>query len=161
LRTACAVAQGLAFGARIKVLPIDTLLAVAEQARYQHAGALERFQVLALLDARMDEMYAATYAYERGCWTQLDDCRLLRPERLVCAADTTLVGNVFAAYGARLPCALQRRVAVWPTASAMLRLAPTLLAAGLALPPEQALPLYVRDKVASTSAERAAQKEAL
>ena len=37
LRTACSVAQGLAFGAGVPVLPIDTLLAVAEDARYQSA----------------------------------------------------------------------------------------------------------------------------
>ena len=39
---------------------------------------------------------------------------------------------------------------------ALLGLAPALWAAGQAVPPEQALPLYVRDKVAQTTAERAA-----
>ena len=37
----------------------------------------------------------------------------------------------------------------------MLRLAPAMLAAGLGVPADQALPLYVRDKVAQTTAERA------
>ena len=37
-------------------------------------------------------------------------------------------------------------------------LAAALLAAGAAVPPEQALPLYIRDKVAQTSAERAAAR---
>ena len=55
LRTACAVAQGLAFGAGVPVLPVDTLLAVAEEARHQHGCT----QVLATLDARMDEVYVA------------------------------------------------------------------------------------------------------
>ena len=59
LRTACAVAQGLAFGARggqgVPVLPVDTLLAVAEEARHQHGCT----QVVAVLDARMDEVYHA------------------------------------------------------------------------------------------------------
>ncbi|MGH6626822.1 MAG: tRNA (adenosine(37)-N6)-threonylcarbamoyltransferase complex dimerization subunit type 1 TsaB, partial [Burkholderiaceae bacterium] len=45
-----------------------------------------------------------------------------------------------------------------PTAAALLRLAPALLAAGQALPADQALPLYIRDKVAKTTAERAAEK---
>lgn len=59
LRTACAVAQGLAFGARggqgVPVLPVDTLLAVAEEARVQHGCT----QVVAVLDARMNEVYHA------------------------------------------------------------------------------------------------------
>jgi tRNA threonylcarbamoyladenosine biosynthesis protein TsaB len=40
-------------------------------------------------------------------------------------------------------------------------LAPALLAAGKAVRAEQALPLYIRDKVASTSAERTTAKAAL
>ena len=71
-----------------------------------------------------------------------------------------LAGNAFAAYGARLPeslAALPRAEAL-PTAPALLRLAPMLLAAGLAVPAEQALPLYVRERVALTTAEREAAK---
>ncbi len=160
LRTACAVAQGLAFGAALRVLPVDTLLALAEQARWQQARALQRWQVVALLDARMDEMYAASYQFEDGQWTRIGHCHLTRPEDLLCEADCALAGNVFAAYGARLPLAMTQRVDALPTAGAMLRLAPALLAAGGALPPEQALPLYVRDKVAQTTLERAAQRTA-
>ena len=48
------------------------------------------------------------------------------------------------------------RAEVLPTADALLSLAPALLAAGRAVPAEQALPLYIRDKVAQTTAERAA-----
>src|SRR5450830_152727 len=83
LRTACSVAQGLAFGANLKVLPIDTLLALAEQARFQHAAALARYQVMALLDARMDEMYGACYAFNSGLWTQIKGYSLIHPEDLV------------------------------------------------------------------------------
>jgi tRNA threonylcarbamoyladenosine biosynthesis protein TsaB len=55
LRTACSVAQGLALGAQLPVLPVDTLLAVAEEARVQ-AGSPDTLTVLAMLDARMDEV---------------------------------------------------------------------------------------------------------
>jgi tRNA threonylcarbamoyladenosine biosynthesis protein TsaB len=41
-----------------------------------------------------------------------------------------------------------------PTAAALLRLAPAAWAAGDAVPPEEALPLYIRDKVAQTTQER-------
>lgn len=161
LRTACAVAQGLAFGANVKVLPIDTLLAVAEEARYQHAADLNPWKVMALLDARMDEMYGACYAFNSGQWEQIKDYCLIHPENLVCDTGTTLAGNVFAAYGARLPASLEQRIDALPTASAMLRLAPALLAAGGAVRAEQALPRYIRDKVAQTTLERAAEKAAL
>ena len=64
LRTACAVAQGLAFGARggqgVPVLPVDTLLAVAEEARAQHGCT----RVVATLDARMNEVYAAPFEWQ-------------------------------------------------------------------------------------------------
>ncbi len=160
LRSACSVAQGLAFGAGLKVLPIGTLLAVAEQARWQQETASERWQVLALLDARMDELYAGRYEYESGNWRQIDACELVRPEELVCAADSHMAGNVFATYGARLPASPLQRIDALPTAAAMLRLAPALLLAGQALLPEHALPLYVRNKVAQTTLERAAQKAA-
>ena len=161
LRTACSVAQGLAFGASVKVLPVDTLLAVAEEARAQHAAGLDRYQVLALLDARMDEMYASRYCFNSSKWIQIEGFSLIRPEDLVCEPNWTVAGNVFAAYGARLPGALAQRVEARPTATAMLRLAPALLGAGAAVRADQALPLYIRDKVAKTTLERAAEKAAL
>ena len=73
-------------------------------------------------------------------------------------AGAVLAGNAFAAYADRLPTALQAlpRIAALPSADALLNLAPALLAAGAAVPAEQALPLYIRDKVAQTTAERSA-----
>jgi tRNA threonylcarbamoyladenosine biosynthesis protein TsaB len=160
LRTACSVAQGLAFGAGITVLPLDTLLAVAEDARH-HLGAPEVFEVTALLDARMDQLYAASYIFESNKWRIRKGYSLISPEALESDVGDVLAGNVFAAYGERLPTRHQRQVQALPTATAMLRLAPALLEAGLAVPPEHALPTYIRDKVAQTTAEREAAKLAL
>ena len=160
LRTACSVAQGLAFGAGLLVLPVDTLLAVAEEARHQHAADLSQWQVTSLLDARMDEVYTAAYAFDHGVWTQTTAYSLLSPEHLVSEAGVALAGNVFEAYGARLSHTTAPRLIALPTASALLRLAPALLAAGRAVPAEQALPLYIRDKVAKTTLERATEKAA-
>jgi tRNA threonylcarbamoyladenosine biosynthesis protein TsaB len=160
LRTACSVAQGLAFGAGITVLPVDTLLAVAEDARVQ-LGAPDVLAVTALLDARMDQVYAASYLFESNQWSIRKGYSLISPEALEADVNDVLAGNVFAAYGARLPVGQQRRVSALPTATAMLRLAPALLAAGLAVPPELAIPTYIRDKVAQTTAEREAAKQAL
>jgi tRNA threonylcarbamoyladenosine biosynthesis protein TsaB len=201
LRTSCAVAQGLALGADLPILPIDTLLAVAEEARFQQGST----HVLAALDARMEEVYAAAYVYQdkeserserRGRWlaVPLGDARaagfeLCRPENLAAPAgqagptgptsavvamtpanraddalgpDWVLAGTAGAVYGPRFT-QLQNRVrcpgqAVWPTATALLRLAPQAWADGLAVPAEEAQPLYLRDKVAQTTLEREAAK---
>ena len=162
LRTACAVAQGLAFGANqgagIAVLPIDTLMALAEEARFQRAGAqapsVAPLSITALLDARMDEIYVQSYEFEGQVCRPLDLCRLTRPENVAPpAAATLLAGNVFGVYAGRLPSALPCLEA-FPTATALLRLAPMLAAAGQCVPAALALPLYVRDKVALTTEER-------
>jgi tRNA threonylcarbamoyladenosine biosynthesis protein TsaB len=171
LRTACAVAQGLAFGARqgagLPVLPVDTLMALAEEARFQQAAlapatlANAPLTITALLDARMDEMYVQSYEFNSGLCTSIMGCELIRPENLVLDPATTLfAGNVFGVYAGRLPSALDTRpcVEAYPSAAALLRLAPALAAAGHCVAAELALPLYVRDKVAFTTEERARTK---
>ena len=159
LRTACAVAQGLAFGANagrgIPVLPIDTLTAVAEQARHQHGCT----DVVAVLDARMDEVYAARYQWQDSVWHGVGDLGLSAPQAVQVPPGWTVAGNAQAAYGERLaPGALHVRAL--PTGVALLRLAPHLLATGHAVTAAAAQPLYIRDKVAQTTAERAAAQAA-
>jgi tRNA threonylcarbamoyladenosine biosynthesis protein TsaB len=156
LRTACSVAQGLAFGAgNILVLPVNTLLAVAEEARFSTAA----IKIQVVLDARMGEVYAASYAYKDGetggIWREHSEIQLCKPEELRIESGFHLAGN----------CLVgglddSHRIQALPTATAMLRLAPAMLAAGLGVAADQALPLYVRDKVAQTTAERAALKQA-
>lgn len=161
LRTACAVAQGLAFGARggqgVPVLPVDTLLAVAEEARYAHGCT----QVVAVLDARMDEVYHARceWVAAEGRWHTEADFGLGAPESVLAPAGWTVAGNARTPYGERLA-PMAAHVAALPTATALLRLAPALLAAGEGVPASDALPRYIRDKVAQTTAERAALRAA-
>ncbi|MBT9441436.1 MAG: tRNA (adenosine(37)-N6)-threonylcarbamoyltransferase complex dimerization subunit type 1 TsaB [Acidovorax sp.] len=161
LRTACAVAQGLAFGARagqgVPVLPVDTLLAVAEEARHAHGCT----QVVAVLDARMDEVYHARceWVAAEGRWHTEADFGLGAPESVLAPAGWTVAGNARTPYGERLaPTAAH--MAALPTATALLRLAPALLAADEGVPASDALPRYIRDKVAQTTAERAALRAA-
>ncbi len=155
LRTACAVAQGLAFGAGggrgLRVLPIDTLSAVAEQARLQHGVQ----RVVAVLDARMDEVYAAHLHWQHGQWRTESGPVLGAPEHVHAPAGWTVAGNAQAAYPTRLAPGAEH-VAALPTAAALLRLAPALLAAGQDVDASGAMPLYLRDKVAQTTAEREA-----
>lgn len=160
LRTACAIAQGLALGAGagrgLPVLPVDTLMAVAEEARQQHGCT----HIVATLDARMNEVYHGLYQWQDGLWHTPADFGLCYPEALPVPEGWTVAGNAQAAYGSRLAAHAQH-VQAWPSASALLRLAPALLAAGAAAPADQALPRYVRDKVAKTTAEREAERAAL
>ena len=156
LRTACSVAQGLGFGAGVKLLPVPTLLAVADEARHQ-TGAR---QLVAALDARMDELYTARYDFDSAILPFDADFQLISPENLQIPADWALAGNARAVYGERIAFAGPVILAM-PTAVALLRLAPALLAAGRALDAEHALPMYIRDKVAKTTAEREADKRAV
>lgn len=171
LRTACAVAQGLALGADVPVLPVPSLLALAQAARSAHAPAAHCARVTALLDARMDEVYAASYLWQgERLWCLHPPC-LLAPEQVAAWAAQPLgpelptptwhawAGNVAQVYGPRLaPPAGTPLLEAWPEAQAMLALAPFLLAQGAAVAPDEALPLYVRDKVAKTTEERALEK---
>lgn len=153
LRTACAVAQGLGFGSGVPVLGLHTLLAVAEEARA--AAGVER--VVAVLDARMDEVYFARYAWAGGGWRTEEAPALGRPEDVLVPPGWALAGNALVLHGDRLPQAV-RRVNALPTAQALLRLAPAALAAGPPHAAAGALPLYIRDKVAQTTDERAADR---
>ena len=161
LRTACSVAQGLAFGVDKPVLPIDSLLAVAEDAR----DARPALRVWSLIDARMDQIYAAEYEHAGRRWTTrvapfLTDCEALAA-RWRDEVPTAIAGNAIGAFGARLAtgAAILFPDAA-PRGTALLRLAQQAWADGAAVDPALALPLYVRDKVAETEAERAAARSA-
>ena len=153
LRTACAVAQGLAFGAGLGVVGVGTLVAMAEAAR---AG-----QVVCCLDARMGEIYHAAYAGSGAGWEPVHAPSLCAPADapVLPAGSWTGCGSGFAAHGA----VLQRRYAgrlsaimadVFPHARDIVRLAAREFDAGRAVAPELAAPVYIRDKVALKTAER-------
>jgi tRNA threonylcarbamoyladenosine biosynthesis protein TsaB len=165
LRTSCAVAQGLGLGLGRPLLALDSLLLVAEDARA--ACGLGAGEVVAVaMDARMDEVYAARYAWQPPRWVVLDAPALYTLAALQAAWGTqpaTLrAGNATAAFGARLACPPGARDAgpERDRAAALLRLAEAGWTAGDAVDPAQALPLYLRDKVALTTDERAAARAA-
>ena len=166
LRTACAVAQGLAFGAALPVLAIDSLLIVAEMA-CGGAGtdAADDGPWWVAMDARIDEVYAAAYQRVGPDWRLLQAPALYSLPALAArwqeAPPQRVAGNAPAAFGDRLPCdAAQRRPATGARSAALLRLARAAWRRGEAVAADQALPLYLRDKVALTTAERALQRAA-
>jgi tRNA threonylcarbamoyladenosine biosynthesis protein TsaB len=159
LRTACAVAQGLALGAALPVLPVDSLLIVAEGVRAEHREAPTDVDVV--MDARMGEVYAGRYRWAGGRWLcqvapalrTLDGLHALWVQQPpLCVA-----GSAVPAFGERLRCGDAVRVADdIDRAAALLRVAQQLWHEQGGIDAAQALPLYLRDKVAMTVAEREA-----
>jgi tRNA threonylcarbamoyladenosine biosynthesis protein TsaB len=161
LRTACAVAQGLALGAKLRLLPIDSLLMLAHAALSSNP---QSSRVLSVLDARMGQVYAAAYEHGPEGWRCLQVPFLSQPEALVLPSGWQEQGFVLAsnahaiypdAFASNL-CPGGVAIEAWPQAEVMLDLAVLAYARGESVSPAEALPLYVRDKVALTSAERLA-----
>lgn len=164
LRTACAVVQGLAWAARpggLPVIPVPTLLAVADEACLAHPLPPGRM-LLATLDARMDELYVAPCRMTPSGRPEVcGPVGLCPPEALPEPPPggwALLAGNALDVYAARLPAAWAHipRVPAWPRSRAVLRLCGDLWAQGAYTDAAGAQPLYVRDKVALTTAEREA-----
>jgi len=147
LRIACGVAQGIAFARGIPALGVSTLEALAEE-----SGA-ER--VVACLDARMHEVYYGALERGGGRWREVIPALCAAPADLPQPPGEGWIGcgNGFAAYGSL---GLARvNPDIHPSAVAIARLAAPRLAAGEGVDAALALPVYVRDKVALTEAERA------
>ncbi len=153
LRIAAAVTQGVAFGARLPVARVSTLAALAQGCHRRHGAC----RVLSALDARIGEVYW-------GCF-ELDEVGLMRPvcaervcppERVSFPAgddDWWGAGPGWAAYAnvlgqqARLPA---RRIdaALESEAQDIARLGVRMVEQGEMVTASQALPVYLRDRVA-------------
>lgn len=156
IRIACGVAQGLALGADLPVVGVSTLEAVAHACgRTQGAQ-----RVLACLDARMREIYVASYLREDEGWRLASGPTVCKPDELQLYDPGPWhgAGEGFAAYpqlAARLRLAAVDATIV-PDARWIADLALPRFVAGEGLPADQAQPLYVRQRVALTTVERAA-----
>ena len=182
LRTACAVAQGLGFGLGRPLLAIDSLLLVAEDARLQaavHAAVqgdvpaavpAPPWTVGVAMDARMQEAYAAVYRWHGGAWHTLAAPALYTLAALGLAWGAgwggpplqAVAGSAWLAFGSRLPLppGAQALLHERDRAAALLRLAVAAAQAGAGIQAADALPLYLRDKVALTTVEREAVRAA-
>ncbi len=155
VRTACGVAQGLAFGASLPVVPVVTLDAMALACHQQHAAS----EVLTVLDARMGEVYWAQYRFDQDAAPVTVQPPVLSAPGAVQPQGSPLAcGNGLSAYAdayAGTLCA-SGDAAVMPHARQIAQLAALALAAGNTLAAVDAQPLYLRNKIAYTQAERAA-----
>lgn len=154
LRIACGVTQGLAFGAGLPVVGVSTLQALAEAVQSEHA--------VCCLDARMGEIYHAAYVRSGDEWRAVHEASLCAPEAApsLPAGAWTGCGSGFAAHGEALKRRYGERLAgvrpdLYPHARDIARLGARGLERGRGVPAEQALPVYIRDKVALRSDERA------
>jgi tRNA threonylcarbamoyladenosine biosynthesis protein TsaB len=156
IRIACGIVQGMAFAARRPVVPVPSLLALAEQSNEAH--------VVAALDARMGEAYLAAYARNGDDWDEV-----IAPRLADRASLPELPGRRWAATGSGFDRhawlrdayrdSLEMRFeADLPRAGAVARIAARRFARGGGIAAEDAAPLYLRDKVALTTEERHAAK---
>lgn len=172
LRVACGVAQGMGLGLGIPVLPIVSHQAVAAQVEATPSQA-----IVVALDARMNEVYLAVYrqaAVSDGeiAWETLQAPLLIAAAEVVPwtahhlpawsaragrPLELALAGDAWDAYASEMehPAAWRRALgAERPEAASVARLGRQGWMRGEAVAPELAAPLYVRDKVAFTTAER-------
>lgn len=152
LRIAAGAAQGIAWGLDLPVAPVSSLAALAE--------GVPQPRVLALLDARLGEVYAGLYqrpsqaGQRAGLMRPAGDEQLTAPDRLRVADAATLcvAGPGWSAHEARLRSALGAAPAAvagdaLPRADAVARLGAALIAAGQGVPADAAQPVYLRDQV--------------
>ncbi|MFA9216034.1 MAG: tRNA (adenosine(37)-N6)-threonylcarbamoyltransferase complex dimerization subunit type 1 TsaB [Sphingomonadaceae bacterium] len=165
VRTACGIAQGLAFGAGLPVVPVVTLDAMALACQQQTGAA----QVLTVLDARMGEVYWAQYAFDGGTAGTPAPRAVLAPalsapEAVAAQGPVTACGNGLSAYAEALAgpaFAGGAEAGIVPHASQIAQLAALAYAAGATVAAADAQPLYLRNKIAYTQAERRSMADAV
>jgi len=155
VRIACGVAQGLALGRGLPVAAVPTLEAIAQEAHRVHGAA----SVFACTDARMKEVYVAAYQRVDAHWREALAPAVVGPADVMLPPGSWFgAGDGFATY----PAVAERSACegvdatIMPSARAIGELGRARLAAGQGTRPAEALPLYVRHRVALTTAERAA-----
>ena len=156
VRLAISVVQGLALALDIPVVPVSSLSALAQDA--PDAGA----SILAVIDARMGEVYAG--AFRRGAdglVEAMNEETIGKADELILprSIQWCIVGTGWDAYRDALAARLSAPPVFadgtrYPQARAVAQLAAPQFAAGRGVGPEQALPVYLRDKVALTLEEQ-------
>ncbi|MDO9282974.1 MAG: tRNA (adenosine(37)-N6)-threonylcarbamoyltransferase complex dimerization subunit type 1 TsaB [Methylotenera sp.] len=153
VRIAAGVAQGLGLGASLPVVAVSTLMALAEA-----SGATK---VVACLDARMGEVYHAAYVKSLAGWQTVIEPGLYKPDAVpaVEGGDWMGAGSGWHTYSEILSMAYSGQVevirpALLPTAEAILKLAQVVFVSGEAKDASEAMPIYIRNRVALKTLER-------
>jgi tRNA threonylcarbamoyladenosine biosynthesis protein TsaB len=157
VRIATGVAQGIAFGADLPVVPVSTLASMAQTVFNQG----DYRQAFTALDARMGEIFWAVYQQDQqglaetvGVETVTVAENIIFPE-----SEGIGIGSGWGVYGEMLKNKLKEQLLaietdIWPMAATIVQLAERDYQQGLAVAPELAMPVYLRDKVAKKESER-------
>jgi tRNA threonylcarbamoyladenosine biosynthesis protein TsaB len=158
VRIAGGVVQGIAFGADVPVVPVSTLAAIAQDFFNHHPDVYVAFTAM---DARMAEIFWGVYTRNALGLAELTGAEAVTPANAVLYPETPGygVGSGWAVYAEilsqRLGTLLQGTVAdIWPHAACIAQLGAYGYANGQAVAVEDAMPVYLRDKVALTQLER-------
>jgi tRNA threonylcarbamoyladenosine biosynthesis protein TsaB len=159
VRLAIAIAQGVALGLDVPLVPVSTLAALARPAAAAHPG----HPVLAAIDARMGELYVGRFRLAGDVLEPLAPEALLTAEAVDVDAGWHGVGTGFAARDGVLVARLGDALATvapdaLPHAADVARLAAAAHAQGAAIAPELVEPAYLRNHVALTLQEQQARR---
>lgn len=157
VRTSCGVAQGLALGARLPVIPVVSLLAMAQNCHLEHHAD----NVLAILDARMKEVYWAQYRYEDGAWQTVTEPQITPASQVTPVGEPVACGNGLTVYAEAFETLTvsARYPGIIPDSKAVAILSEAAYQKGETIPAREARPFYLRNKVAYTTEERRIMKE--
>ena len=150
LRVAAAIAQGFALSSAVPLLPVSSLVALAQGAwRTERVG-----NSLICIDARMGEVYWGEFAVVDGLAVHERDDQLSLPSALSppAAKRWTAIGGGFDVYADQLAPLLAGAdrvlLELQPAAQDLFPKAVQDLAAGRITPIAQALPVYLREQTA-------------
>ena len=157
VRIATGVAHGVSLSVDKQLLPISTLVAIAQQ-MHEEQGATH---CIAAIDARMGEVYWGKYRVENGIMILQGEEAVSKPEALLQSLENKnwlVAGSGWDEYAEQLDSANNPQISkvdnILPSAQYIARLAVDDWKQGKAVTAEQAQPIYLRDKVAQTIAER-------
>ena len=158
VRLACSVAQGLAFGVNIPVVPVPSLEALAQKTN--------RDKILVCQDARMSQVYAAAFERIGDIWVPMVDPYVCDPQDVTIPDGDGWVacGSGFVSYkevfetSKKFSIPILNGEYIRSTAREVLKITCRDFLAGKAVSAEDAIPTYVRNKVALTLNEQVSSR---
>lgn len=146
LRIACSIAKGLAYAHDLDLIPVSSLASIAWSTRKQIVDA-DDLPLLAILDARMHEVY----------WAYYPPRQFIAEERVNAIADIVLpderplvlAGVGIEEYWTTIPDVIKRQIniqfAIYPNAASMIELVQATAIKPVSI--TKAAPVYVRNQV--------------